>query len=375
MRLLRAVRATLLPGKNFQDVLGQELGEILLWQAEREWADPAKDRHTLAARLRAIHEQCPTAKQSEWAAKTAEQLEAMAVEDDAHHHLTPKEFEKLSPAEQAREFVFELRDECAQAPEVWPGALARPWPNERTKGNGALKKLQALGLPAVPVLLEALKDNRPTRSVTYAGYDRIYDLASQALTSISGVSFHWFVTGYPLEQDATYAQIRAWAEDWWETTQEKGELEWLSACVLMGDWGSQYCLETVAKRHPEALVPLVVKALPIVTESRVRLAILKQLKDIHSPEVDDLLLNELAKGPDDRQPHRRGLPVARAPSAGSARGDARRIKTDPDGSLDRLQRDHPLSILRVWRGDNTPSAVFPGVLAFLRLAHRLRPSA
>ena len=78
---------------------------------------------------------------------------------------TPKigaeELARLAPGDQARELVFQLRDENPEPDEH----CCRPWPFQPVSSNGALNRLKALGHAAVPALLEALDDDRPTRTV------------------------------------------------------------------------------------------------------------------------------------------------------------------------------------------------------------------
>jgi hypothetical protein len=233
-------------------------------------------------------------------AKDASALEQMASEDNTHRRLNAEEFDRLSPAEQARELVFQLRDDNQNFEEMWP----RPWPFEPTRGNGSMQKLEAIGLPAVPALLEALKDDRPTRSVfrnhRYSGGawpSAVRDLASQALTEIAGVNFFWFLPGGGLEYEERWTRVRALAEDWWKTTEKEGDIAWLRARVTTGAAGAQYCLEAIAKRHPDALPPLAIEVIPTMTDPRTRAEMLEQLKKVNTPEATALLLDELNHGP------------------------------------------------------------------------------
>ncbi len=231
----------------------------------------------------------------------AADLERMAVEDEAHPKIGAAEFERLSPAEQARELVFQLRDEYAVQDDMW----RRPWPFEPTQGNGSRQKLAALGLPAVPALLEAMKDDRPSRSVLrnirYGGgawLSTIQDLAIEAVNDIAGVNFMWLVpnTGsMPIAEHRRLAQILA--GDWWKTTQEQGDIAWLRARIVNGDEGAQYCLAAIAKQHPDALPELALHTIPNMADPRVRAEMLELLKKVNTPEVNQLLLDELTQGP------------------------------------------------------------------------------
>jgi hypothetical protein len=282
------------------EFLEDKICSVLRWRATLAWADPQQDRHALAALLRNAAKHCPKAYDATFMAKPAEALEQMASEDDTHRRLGAEELERLSPAEQARELVFQLRDDNQNEEEMWP----RPWPFEPTRGNGSMHKLKALGLAAVPALLGALKDDRPTRSVyrshRYGGGawpSMVRDLASQALTEIAGVNFFWFLPGGGLEYEERWTRMRAIAEDWWKTTEKEGDLTWLRAHVVAGADGAQHCLEAISKRHPDAMPQLALEVIPTITNPRARADMLQQLKKVNTPEVNAFLLDELNHGP------------------------------------------------------------------------------
>jgi hypothetical protein len=303
VRLLRVTEERLRKekGDTLQEALDDEIGSALRWRATLAWSDSSLTRHALATLFRNIVKHCPRVFQADWIAKTASALEQMATEDDAHPKLTDEEFARLKPDEQARELVFRLRDDNQNFEEIWP----RPWPFEPTRGNGAMKKLASLGLPAVPALLEALKDDRPTRSVyrnnRYGGGawpSNVNDLAVQALQEIAGVNFFWLIpNGGGMKYEDRWREMRTLAEDWWKTTQEKGDTDWLRARVVSGSEGAQYCLEAIAKKHPDALAELATRTVPTLADPRIRADIVKQLEKIQTPEVNQLLLTELTDGP------------------------------------------------------------------------------
>jgi hypothetical protein len=302
-RLLQTVSHAFndLHGAQLQEELADGIGDTLRWRASLALADPQQNRQALAGLFRKISKNCRNRLDSKWIEQVAIDLEQMAVEDDTHRKISDTEFEHLSPAEQARELVFQLRDENTNEEDGW----RRPWPFEPTKGNGSLKKLIALGQPAAPALIEALKDERLTRSVLrstrYGGgawVSTIQDLALDGLNEIAGVNFLWLVpdTGsMPIAEHRKRAAVLG--EDWLKTAQEQGDLAWLRARVTTGAQGAQYCLQAIAKRHPEALADLALSTIPNMTDARARAEMLELLRKNNTPEVNQLLLDEVATGP------------------------------------------------------------------------------
>jgi hypothetical protein len=167
----------------------------------------------------------------------------------------------------------------------------------------------------VPALIEAAKDERPSRSVSrginWEGQTLIrsnQDLALEALGEIAGVSFT-SLSNRPVifTQPVTAPSPGSWsavckealelAVDWWKTTQEKGDVAWLRARVVAGGDTSLECLGAIAERHPEILADLVRNTIPSVNDPPVRAGMLEQVRKINTPEINQLLLDELANGP------------------------------------------------------------------------------
>jgi hypothetical protein len=301
-RLMRAAADKLeaTTPERFEEELQDEFGFLLRWRAAIAFADASLSRKRLAQLYRSIVENCPGLFRSEVFVQLAETLEEMAAEDERHKQFSSKQFDQLPAADKARELVFHLRDERIATQDMWP----RPWPFEPTAGNGAVEKLKALGFPAVPALLEALRDSRPTRSVVrshrYGGGawpQEIRDLASEALNGIAGVNLFWLVPDFGmLPRAAGWEKMIEIAEDWWKTVQTKGELEWLRAHAV-GDTGAHYCLDALARRYPEHFVEAALKSVSEPGDPRSRSEVVKRLSKVEAPETDAFLLRELENGP------------------------------------------------------------------------------
>jgi hypothetical protein len=267
------------------------------WRASMAMADATQDRRSLAGLYRTMANESDWEKATEWAAT----LESMAKEDATHRAFTPEEFERLPPADQVAELVFQLRDDNTVASDLWP----RPWPAPPSQGNHAVEKLTQLGTAAVPALIKALEDERPTRSVyrnnRYGGgaeVRQIRELAAKALEGIVGVNLFWMIPDsgmLPFEE--RWQKLRAIAADWGRAAEAKSEVEWFRARIVSGSAEAGYCLDVLAKRFPDEFLPVALASLSQVQDLRVRSEMIKRLWKHDTPEVQAFLLREVSNGP------------------------------------------------------------------------------
>jgi hypothetical protein len=299
-RLTRAARRLIRKGDkslSYERGLKQDLGGALLHVSTLDLANPALDRRTLAARFQRLADHLTDPEQAEAATKAA-QLRALAEDDDRHRPPGAAEFARLSPADRARELVWQLRDEYHPYDfDGWP----RPWPCARPQGNGSFDKLRALGVAAAPALLEAMNDERPSRTIRCWGGPMlgiqsipICQLAVQALDQIAGVEFEMIagpgVRGWP--------DIRRVAGQWWRTTQEHGEVEWYRAQLAGGEANAAFaCLEAMAHRHPELLPEMLPEMIPHTGDPRLRRAMMGALDGVNTPEINAFLQEQMDTDP------------------------------------------------------------------------------
>jgi hypothetical protein len=118
--------------------------------------------------------------------------------------------------------------------DYWPSGEPGSAPlDEKSRGEGAYRKLVEMGFDAVPALLEHLEDERFTRSTYYAfalysktpsGWTlrvQVRHLVGQLLNDLSGREFS--DKAYPQLVDAEKARV------WWEKARKEGEEKWLVA--------------------------------------------------------------------------------------------------------------------------------------------------
>jgi hypothetical protein len=282
---------------SFREAIQTEFGNAFVWRAKLSVGDPQLDRHTLAGTFRDIARHFPKTNEDEWVTKTAESLEQMATEDATHRVPSEEEYARLAPVDQARELIFQLRDDSIDASDDWPRPLPFPVP----PSNGAFRKLVALGLPAVPALLEARRLAYPTRSVsrtrscaTGAFFTTVQGFAERALCQIAGVDFDFLV---PRLEDQTWEQygkqVHLLEDDWWKTTQEQGDAAWLRARILAGSPGLEDCVEALTRRHPELVPEVLMQAIPSNGEFLLRERMIETLAAFDTTEVNAFLRKEM----------------------------------------------------------------------------------
>ena len=291
--------------KDYQWQLRVALGQVLEWRKTMAFADPAMDRRKIARMAAEIGRVMPGGGFAEgWdypaaAREEVAELEKMAAEDEAHVKISSDDLAKLPPAEQAREWVFRLRDEASEPFDgLLPvfGQWTRPWPVQAPQSNGAIRSLTALGMPAVPALLEALTDGRPSRSAFrnrrmggFAQIDPIQYLACEALEAIAGVHFSWLLNrNHSGITNDEWENVRRWAAEWWAAFQDGTEAAWLEP-RLAGN--ANVCIEAVAARFPARLQKMVTEG-----ESLNQARSIARLWELKAPGIEATLKDRLTHG-------------------------------------------------------------------------------
>jgi hypothetical protein len=184
--------------------------------------------------------------------------------------LLAKKPEDRTPEETIRYWVYQLRD-LAGEQHMSPGypSLFAFWPwDERT----AADQLVAIGAPAIPYLVEALRDDTPTRTVAYqrAFYPvrfvlRRQDVAMKCLERIVGCDFYWegasYIHLYMDDPDRRQSALDN-VDKWWALSKGASQAQMLrNQLDLMGDnvsltkYDRLRCLRTLAALEgPEPVV-------------------------------------------------------------------------------------------------------------------------
>ncbi|MDZ4287877.1 MAG: hypothetical protein U0984_07955 [Prosthecobacter sp.] len=187
----------------------------------------------------------------ERAKKTVAMLEKMVAEDAAHPAITDEELAKLPVEAQVREWIFRLRDTHAIHQMSEGVSILWPEPAGVDRKRSAAHRLADIGYPAVPQLIEALVDERFSRSVRcrrsfYFSHEvlTVGDCALQILDQIAGRTFR---------RGDTAEASRAGVREWWGKFQHQGERESLIETIEAGTDDPRPLVTKLQKKYPEVV--------------------------------------------------------------------------------------------------------------------------
>ncbi len=227
------------------------LAEHLLWRAVEAFGDPTISRRELLSALQRFLETFPDVEKHTDTAKEAARILARMVEEDARHDRSPRPIAAMSTDEQIAEWIFRLRDQngSQMMQPGGPSIFATPGP----EGDSPAERLVGFGYEAVPRLIDALDDERFTRTVgfwrdfTYSHYVvRVGGAAASILDAITGRSFEG-------GQDAWRA--------WWQDFAKDGITEGLAREVRSGGEGAISAARILVKRSPEKALSAILEGI------------------------------------------------------------------------------------------------------------------
>ena len=225
------------------------------------------------------------------------QLRAIVEEERHAREHPPKPLEELSQEERIERLIHDLRN---------VGAYYRDG-RHRAKGNkkspSAAGQLIAIGFAAVPALLDALDDERPTRSVdtmfSFKGQFRdstvplvVGDLAWNILDWLSGRTLGKSKYGGP--PTSGQPTKRQAAERWYASVLERGEKAVLIDEIRRGGSGARSAADRLVGLDAEAAVAALEVGIRAADDQRsVRMNLVYKLVAIQSPAATEALLRLL----------------------------------------------------------------------------------
>lgn len=224
--------------KPFLPVVQQQIAARLHWQAAEAFVDPKVSRKELLALYERVANHFPDYDEHKDVADTAATLARMVDEEAKRAARPPAPFDSLTEDEKVAELVYRLRDDP----------------------QDASKQLVAIGLAAVPRLIEALDDQSFTRKLHHGmkAYnrpwpERVWEVAKDVLEALSGRGL-WDNDMYG-KPDGPRTTAQRLARAWWEEVRTKGEKQLLVEETSRGEGrlGQQAAL--LVKRYPDAALP------------------------------------------------------------------------------------------------------------------------
>jgi len=198
----------------------------------------------------------------EFVASSIRTLQQMTEEDALHPKRSAANKAKDSLDSEVAELIFQLRDQTADLIVMCDGSRAFPKPSDPDV------RLVQIGLPAVPQLLDALKDMRFTRGIkdemdTNELIDRpfrVRDAALGILTEMAHIRL-WangcglieeaaFTIEIPPRPESMWGPTEAKARDWWANVRRVGERKMVLNQVASGDFSGE-ALQWMVKTYPK----------------------------------------------------------------------------------------------------------------------------
>ncbi|WP_395743060.1 hypothetical protein [Prosthecobacter sp.] len=257
-------------------------------------------RTSLLASFRRILKLFPHTLHAERARQCIAMLERMVKEDEEHPTLTQKQIDELPQDKRIAELVWMLRDQNGHqwSQPGWCDVFSM-----EEKGTTPAHQLLAIGYPAAPALIEALTDDRFSRSV---GFHRNFhfshtiltvgDCAQQILSRMSGQNFYSpaSTSGYMSNEDKML-EVQKAARKWWDDYQKKGKKQMLVDSIAAGRTSPGPLVQQLKEEAPEAVADAVLRGTKKADSEWLHRQFIQQLGLLKSPAATEMLLELMVK--------------------------------------------------------------------------------
>jgi hypothetical protein len=316
-RAAQSIKPT--PGKSSQvpklwQQVAAEFARKELTRTEIDLQDPDVSRDTVLERLIRLDGKYPGVAAANRAQTMALALKKMVREDREHaqQEKENKPFAQRTREAQIAELIFQLRDQGGQcwslhnSVDIFAGSRWR-----RGEGPNPANQLVKIGYDAVPQLIEALANDRPSRALDVRSrlvmsteespyyLLTVGDCALRILERLSQQSFFERRDEYMSESPARIAAVREKAEAWNRTLQHdlklKGEKGVLAEAIQKGDWKSIPLAERLVEQFPESSLRALATAAGNSQDSFTQSRFVELMGHVPGERTVPLLLDELRK--------------------------------------------------------------------------------
>ncbi|MGV3660157.1 MAG: hypothetical protein ACO1TE_08225 [Prosthecobacter sp.] len=299
-----------------QEALEIDLGHAAMWDAvvrcggtRLRWRtisfrEDLEPRVSLLEAFRRIVRLFPRCAHLERAKQSVAMLERMVAEDKSHPVLAQAQIDQLPQEQRIAELVWMLRDQNGQQ---WmqPGTCDVLRSASRDRVPSAGHQLVAIGTPAVPALIEALTDERFSRSVGFGRSSHfshriltVGECAQQILRRISGQNFNRLAaTAGELSVEDKRLAIQQSAQAWWEKYQQKGKRQVLVDSIAAGDVQPAPLIQQLKAEAPEAVADAVLRGADNARSEGLVRSYIAELDMLKSPAATQRLLKLMQTHP------------------------------------------------------------------------------
>jgi hypothetical protein len=291
-------------------------GDAVMWRNVMDLGEPSIGRPEILMRFRDFKRRFPNSRHAARAVETAEILARMVDEDVAHDRQSRMPLDKMTVQDRVAELIYQLRDQNGRQIsnpgsgnifyDPRDGGLFSEL-EEKSPGPGSpATQLVAIGIDAVPQLIQHFDDTRLTRSIGfhrsfYFSHHalRVGDCCEQILEKIAGQSFFKRTyTNAQMVKDNRAEDSRRQAERWWADVQKKGEMNVLIENVSTGHENARTQAEMLLKRYPQAAPQAVFAGIRQTKDPWVRVALIELIASRDGQEIAAFLVGQMTDGPD-----------------------------------------------------------------------------
>lgn len=297
-----------------QESLEIMLGHTAMWDAVLrcgggrlgwdDWAGSGKlePRTALLEAFRRIARLFPRSFEAAEVGQYAAMLERMVKEDQNHPVLTQEQIDQLPLEKRIAELVWMLRDQNGHQ---WgqPGWCDVFSTKKKRGSKSPAEQLLDIGYPAAHALIEALTDERFSRSV---GFHRdfhfshtvltIGDCAQQILNHLTGQNFYSpaSTSGY-MSNEEKMLDVQKAARKWLEEYQKKGKKQMLVESITAGKTSPNALVQQLKAEDPEAVEDAVLRGAEAASDAWLLRQFIKELGSLKRPAATQMLLKIMKK--------------------------------------------------------------------------------
>jgi hypothetical protein len=270
-------------------------------------------REKVLARLESIPKKFPGLETVSWAQEMARVLRPMVQEDRVHaeRERLQKPFTARSRKEQIAELIFQLREQHGKSfslhdrVDIFAGF--------RSRGESPAQRLFKIGYDAVPQLIDALSDERFSRTLDFKidlneprlsfRYHvlTVGDCALQILERLARRQFFKDSKSHLSQRPRLIAAVKEhalrWKAEFDRELKQKGERQVLIEGMQSADGAGTYLAEPLLAKYPEAAISALAAAARKATDKHVMLEFVTLMDRKAGKELIPTLLEELKTSP------------------------------------------------------------------------------
>jgi hypothetical protein len=297
-----------------------DVAEDEFTEAKNALAQVAHPREKVLARLESISKRFPGLETAFVADEMARVLRPMVDEDRAHakQEKLQQPFAQRSRTEQVAELIFQLRDQRADDDLAMMDMREQRLDLFDGPDESPAWRLFKLGYEAVPQLIDALSNDRFSRTLDTPGHvysrhhrprrlDRrrrvrtVGDCALQILERLACRQFYKrkdrLMSEPPSRADAVKKAATVWCDELQRDLQQKGERQVLFDAVQKTSWESVHLCDLLLAKYPDQAFAVMAGAARKATDKIVQRQFIETIDRVKGRPSIDFLSGELRNSP------------------------------------------------------------------------------